>query len=86
MPKAKLEELEGKCTGVLEEGENIKLKIISLHELWYASAIVLFHTHIHATCPIPPTPTHAHPHTLVHTCVHLNTKKKGTHTRTYFQT
>jgi len=37
MPKAKLEELEGKCTGVLEEGENIKLKIISLHELWRAA-------------------------------------------------
>ena len=31
---ARLIELEGKCTGVLEEGENIKLKVISLHELW----------------------------------------------------
>ena len=34
MSRAKLSELEGKCTGVLEEGENIKLKVISLHELW----------------------------------------------------
>jgi hypothetical protein len=34
MSRAELEDLEGKCTGVLEEGENIKLKIISLHELW----------------------------------------------------
>ncbi len=34
MSRAKLNELEGKCTGVLEEGENIKLKVISLHELW----------------------------------------------------
>jgi len=37
MSKAKIQELEGKCTGVLEEGENIKLKIISLHELWRAA-------------------------------------------------
>ena len=34
MSRARLIELEGKCTGVLEEGENIKLKVISLHELW----------------------------------------------------
>ena len=34
MSKQKILELEGKCTGVLEEGENIKLKIISIHELW----------------------------------------------------
>lgn len=37
MSRAKLNELEGKCTGVLEEGENIKLKVISLHELWSPS-------------------------------------------------
>eukprot|EP00802_Teleaulax_amphioxeia_P021510 Tamp_21872.p1 GENE.Tamp_21872~~Tamp_21872.p1 ORF type:complete len:202 (+),score=57.69 Tamp_21872:484-1089(+) len=37
MSRAKLNDLEGKCTGVLEEGENIKLKVISLHELWRAA-------------------------------------------------
>jgi len=37
MSKQKILELEGKCTGVLEEGENIKLKIISIHELWRAA-------------------------------------------------
>jgi len=34
MPKAKIMELEGKLTGVAEEGEKIVLKLISIHDLW----------------------------------------------------
>jgi ADP-sugar diphosphatase len=34
MAKEDINKLQGKCTGVLEEGEQIKLKIISINELW----------------------------------------------------
>jgi ADP-sugar diphosphatase len=34
MPKEEINKLQGKCTGVLEEGEIIKLKIISINDLW----------------------------------------------------
>ena len=34
MSKTEIDELQGKCTGILEEGERIKLKIISINELW----------------------------------------------------
>ena len=33
MSKEKIEELEGKCTGNIEEGEQIKLKIVPLNKL-----------------------------------------------------
>ena len=33
MSKEKIEELEGKCTGNIEEGEEIKLKIVPLNKL-----------------------------------------------------
>ena len=36
LPRAKIDELQGKLTGVLAEGERIKLKIISINELWCA--------------------------------------------------
>jgi ADP-sugar diphosphatase len=34
MSKTEIDKLQGKCTGILEEGEKIKLKIISINELW----------------------------------------------------
>mmetsp|Transcript_17006 Transcript_17006/g.46604 ORF Transcript_17006/g.46604 Transcript_17006/m.46604 type:complete len:136 (-) Transcript_17006:343-750(-) len=37
MPKEEINRLQGKCTGVLSEGEQIKLKIISINELWRAA-------------------------------------------------
>ena len=55
MSKAKISELEGKCTGVLEEGENIKLKLISLHELWSLPSPSLPSL---PSLPSPPPPTH----------------------------
>jgi ADP-sugar diphosphatase len=42
MPKEEINKLQGKCTGVLEEGEQIKLKIISINELWFLSSRIIY--------------------------------------------
>ena len=39
MSREQIDQLHDKCTGILEEGEKIKLKIISVHELWFVLCV-----------------------------------------------
>lgn len=38
VPRTKLDEWEGKCTGLREEGERIKLKLVKMKDLWKEGA------------------------------------------------
>jgi hypothetical protein len=59
MSKAAISEMHGRCTGVLEEGEKIKLKIISIHELWRAAPDAkVCPAAPNLTCLGPPSPAH----------------------------